>query len=103
MGLVGLLFGSMLANWARLTDHGRWVTTGGPYRLVRHPACLGLIVSALGTAVMLGSDWAMLPTGLLIGLVVIRTVLEDRALQAELPGYLGYTRRVPFRLLPGLW
>jgi protein-S-isoprenylcysteine O-methyltransferase Ste14 len=33
----------------------------------------------------------------------LRTALEDRMLQAELPGYADYTHQVPQRLLPGIW
>jgi protein-S-isoprenylcysteine O-methyltransferase Ste14 len=36
-------------------------------------------------------------------LLILRTFLEDRTLQAELPGYAEYARKVRFRLLPGLW
>jgi protein-S-isoprenylcysteine O-methyltransferase Ste14 len=32
-----------------------------------------------------------------------RAALEDRTLQAELPGYAEYARRVRYRLLPGVW
>ena len=30
-------------------------------------------------------------------------LLEDRTLQAELPGYTDYARRVRYRLMPGLY
>jgi len=33
----------------------------------------------------------------------VRTSLEDQTLQTELDGYEEYTRRVRFRLLPGVW
>jgi protein-S-isoprenylcysteine O-methyltransferase Ste14 len=36
-------------------------------------------------------------------LFVIRTALEDRMLQAELPGYKEYARGVRYRLLPDVW
>jgi hypothetical protein len=52
---------------------------------------------------LLGSWWAFVPAALsLVGLVV-RTALEDRTLQQELPGYAGYAARIRFRLIPGLW
>jgi protein-S-isoprenylcysteine O-methyltransferase Ste14 len=35
--------------------------------------------------------------------IVVRTAMEDRVLQQELPGYRRYTRRVRYRLLPGVW
>jgi protein-S-isoprenylcysteine O-methyltransferase Ste14 len=34
---------------------------------------------------------------------VIRTILEDRMLQAELPGYPDYVQQVRCRLVPGVW
>jgi protein-S-isoprenylcysteine O-methyltransferase Ste14 len=33
----------------------------------------------------------------------VRTVLEDRTLRAELPGYADYAARVRFRLVPGVF
>jgi protein-S-isoprenylcysteine O-methyltransferase Ste14 len=36
-------------------------------------------------------------------LLIIRTALEDRTLQAELNGYAEYARQVRYRLLPGIW
>jgi protein-S-isoprenylcysteine O-methyltransferase Ste14 len=34
---------------------------------------------------------------------VYLAALEDRTLQAELPGYAEYAWRVRYRLLPGVW
>ncbi len=34
---------------------------------------------------------------------VIRTALEDRTLQNELPGYQDYAQRVRYRLIPGIY
>jgi protein-S-isoprenylcysteine O-methyltransferase Ste14 len=36
-------------------------------------------------------------------LFAIRAVIEERALEAGLPGYANYITRVHYRLLPGLW
>ena len=52
---------------------------------------------------MLGSLWALVPGGLAVLLLVVRTVMEDRTLLEELPGYREYARRVRYRLLPGIW
>ena len=38
----------------------------------------------------LGSVWALVPAAVIVGLTVLRTVLEDRTLRAELPGYGQY-------------
>jgi protein-S-isoprenylcysteine O-methyltransferase Ste14 len=57
----------------------------------------------LGLPLALGSWWALIPGGLLALLFVVRTALEDRMLRDELPGYLAYTRRTCYRLIPGIW
>ena len=38
-----------------------------------------------------------------VATLVMRTALEDRTLQAELPDYSDYADRVRFRLIPGIW
>ena len=41
-----------------------------------------------------------LAASLLLG---VRTVLEDRTLHRELPGYADYAAETRHRLLPGIW
>ena len=52
---------------------------------------------------LLGSLWALLPALVMVAAMLIRTALEDRTLQAELPGYREYAQEVRYRLLPGIW
>ena len=85
------------------TERGPTVIAAGPYRLVRHPAYLGAIVFEISAPLLLGCWPALWLSLVSIGLLVLRTQLEDRTLQAELPGYLAYTRQVQKRLLPGIW
>ena len=109
------LLGNSLAGWAinsnpflssesRLqTDRAQKVASTGPYRFIRHPAYSATFLLWITTGLMLESWWAVIP-GFLAGLMmVIRTVLEDRMLIAELPGYAEYARQVRFRLFPGIW
>lgn len=84
-------------------DRGHVVCDTGPYRYVRHPGYAGNIPPLFGIVLALGSVWALIPAVFALGITVIRTVLEDRALQEDLPGYKDYARRVHFRLLPGVW
>jgi protein-S-isoprenylcysteine O-methyltransferase Ste14 len=85
------------------TDRGQKVIDTGPYAIVRHPGYVGGILFCVGTALCLGSVWALIPAGLASFLLVLRTRWEDQTLQAELPGYQEYTERVRYRLLPGVW
>jgi protein-S-isoprenylcysteine O-methyltransferase Ste14 len=85
------------------TDRGHTVATGGPYRFLRHPSYLGQIAVYLATPILLGSWWSCLVGAVCVLLILLRTALEDRTLQAELAGYKEYAGRVRFRLLPGIW
>ena len=85
------------------TDRGHVVCDSGPYRLVRHPGYAGNIPPLLGIVLALGSMWALIPAAVALIITVIRTVLEDRTLQEELPGYRDYVRRVRYRLIPGIY
>jgi protein-S-isoprenylcysteine O-methyltransferase Ste14 len=79
------------------------VCTSGPYRFVRHPGYVSLILFALLNPLILGSWWAFVPGGVMALLAVTRTALEDRTLQEELPGYRAYTQVTRYRLLPWAW
>ncbi len=95
---------TFLSRHARIQDdRGQVVVTSGPYRYVRHPMYLGIIVLFLGLAPALGSWYAWIPGAAIDVLFVVRTAREDRMLREELPGYDEYARRVRFRLVPGLW
>lgn len=84
-------------------DRGHTVTTHGPYRLVRHPGYAGSLVFNLALPLVLGSWWVFIPSLLTITLTFIRTALEDRTLQTELPGYPEYAAQTRYRLIPGVW
>jgi len=85
------------------SERGHTVVTGGPYHYVRHPAYVGAILYELAVPILLASWWALIASGLSAILLILRTALEDRALQSELTGYIDYARQVRHRLLPGIW
>jgi protein-S-isoprenylcysteine O-methyltransferase Ste14 len=84
-------------------DRGQHVCTAGPYGTIRHPGYAGMIISLLAYPLILGSWWGFLPNGILILIIAIRTALEDRTLQKELPGYKEYAQKVKYRLIPLIW
>jgi len=93
-----------LSRYARIQEErGQRVVTEGPYRVVRHPMYAMLIPFMLGIAFVLGSWWALVPAALIGGLMMVRTAMEDRMLQEELPGYREYAQKVRYRLFPGIW
>jgi protein-S-isoprenylcysteine O-methyltransferase Ste14 len=62
-----------------------------------------MLLSFLGSGLVLGSWWSLLPLIPAVVLMLRRTRLEDRYLREHLEGYDGYAERVRFRLLPGVW
>ncbi|MBN1224392.1 MAG: isoprenylcysteine carboxylmethyltransferase family protein [Candidatus Aminicenantes bacterium] len=84
-------------------DRGHTVCTTGPYRFVRHPMYVGVILICVFIPLSLGSLYALIPSALIIILFILRTFQEDRTLHEELPGYKEYAQRVLYRLLPGVW
>jgi protein-S-isoprenylcysteine O-methyltransferase Ste14 len=115
LGIVLFSFGWTLLTWAMLVNphfeatvriqidrHHRVVTTG-PYAVVRHPGYVGASLWVLGSPLIVGSAYGLVPAGITVGLLVLRTWLEDKTLQAELPGYADYAKQVCYRLLPGVW
>jgi protein-S-isoprenylcysteine O-methyltransferase Ste14 len=79
------------------------IVTRGPYRLLRHPGYLGMVVAIPASAVALGSWLALIPGLAFSGVIIRRTACEDRFLKMNLPGYNDYSARVRYRLLPGIW
>ena len=84
-------------------DRDHKVITTGPYRFVRHPMYLGLIVMLVAWPLVFGSAWAYGPALVAFVAYLIRTELEDRTLQRELPGYAEYARSTRYRLVPFVW
>ena len=85
------------------TDHDHTVCNSGPYQYVRHPGYAGGLIWYLMTPLILGSQWAYIPTIFVAALTVLRTSLEDKTLHAELPGYEEYAGQTRYRLIPGIW
>ncbi|PSL14544.1 methyltransferase family protein [Shimia abyssi] len=115
VGFISIALGYAFAAWAVAenrffysvvvvrTDQGHVVCDSGPYRYVRHPGYAGNIFALFGIVLALGSVWTLLPVVAALAIAVLRTVLEDRTLQEELPGYQDYAGRVPNRLIPGVF
>ena len=114
-GFILISLGYAFATWALAenrffssvvriqTDRGHEVCDSGPYRIVRHPGYAGNILALFGIVLFLSSVWTLIPAAVASVIAVIRTVLEDRALQEELPGYRDYARHVRYRLIPWVY
>jgi protein-S-isoprenylcysteine O-methyltransferase Ste14 len=106
MALVGwtLLSNPYASSAVRIQDEREHkVITHGPYAFIRHPMYLAVLLFSLGSGPALGSWWSGLALLPLVAVFVRRTLLEDRMLQAELPGYLAYAANVRWRVVPGVF
>lgn len=115
LAVIVVILGYVIGDWAMIVnkffsavvriqkEQNQTVISDGPYKFVRHPGYTGGILVLLSTPLMLGSLWALLPAGAVVGVTIVRTFLEDKTLQEELDGYKEYASKVKFRLLPGIW
>jgi protein-S-isoprenylcysteine O-methyltransferase Ste14 len=85
------------------TFEGQKVISTGPYALVRHPKYVGDLFLVLGTPLALGSWWALAFVVLTIPALAWRILDEEKLLKKDLPGYIEYTQKVQYRLVPYLW
>ena len=114
-GLILLILALALGDWAFVenkffsgtvriqTDRGHYVIETGPYRSVRHPGYVSATWSYLAIPLLFGSLWGLIPGLFTAALFILRTALEDKTLQEELPGYKEYTQKTKYRLWPGVW
>ncbi len=107
-GMVGLTWAMSVNKFfeptVRIqTDRGHMVIDTGPYAIVRHPGYVSFFLTMIGMPLSLGSVWALIPAVLVCLLLVPGTIWEDRTLRNELSGYEEYTKRVRYRLIPGVW
>jgi protein-S-isoprenylcysteine O-methyltransferase Ste14 len=115
LGLVVLNVGIVGITWAQAvnrhfepgvriqSDREHAVIDRGPYAFVRHPGYISGVLMLIGIALALGSPWSLLPALATIAVLALRTVLEERALSTDLPGYAEYTRRIRYRWIPRVW
>jgi protein-S-isoprenylcysteine O-methyltransferase Ste14 len=114
MAIAAFALSGLLQTWAMIanpffsplvrlqTERGHTVIADGPYRFVRHPGYLAMLISVPSSALAIGSWIGLIPAAAFVLVILRRTQLEDEFLQKKLPGYTYYASRVPGRLLPAL-
>jgi protein-S-isoprenylcysteine O-methyltransferase Ste14 len=115
LGIILIALGYAFGSWALAenrffsgtvriqAERGHVVCDSGPYRIMRHPGYAGNIWPLAGIVLALSSLWTLIPAAVAFIIIVVRTHLEDRTLQVELPGYREYAARVRYRLFPGIF
>lgn len=114
-GIICYLLFVVLFHWAMLSnahfegssriqkDRGHQVITAGPYKVVRHPGYVAMMLASITDPLIIGSPYALIPGVLAVVVTVIRTHFEDAMLRNELEGYAAYAQKTKFRLIPGVW
>jgi len=115
VGVAMILMGVGLRAWAMstlgrfftgavvLAEQHRVVDTG-PYRVVRHPAYAGVLLSMFGTGLALG-NWLSLMATVVFGLAAIvqRIMVEESVLTAGLGSEYVAFGRTRQRIVPWVW
>jgi protein-S-isoprenylcysteine O-methyltransferase Ste14 len=84
----------------RIDDHQ--VIDRGPYRLVRHPAYLGVIAAHIGFAAVFLNAVSLSAVLLLVVPAFVGRIRVEEPVLMRIPGYPEYARHHA-RLIPGLW
>lgn len=113
MALATFVLSSALQAWAMISnpffspvvriqsERSHTLIDSGPYRFVRHPGYLAMLISMPASALAIGSWFALIPATGFVLVIQHRAGIEDRFLRTHLPGYAEYAQRVssglPFR------
>ncbi len=114
VGVVLALCGLLMRTWANRVlgrfytrtlrvAEGQAIVQDGPYRVIRHPGYLGMILLWLGVSMATG-DWIILAVVVLVIAVsyYYRIETEEKMLMSMLPGYAEY-RSKTWRLIPPIY
>ncbi len=112
--LGGLLAGLALVAWAWAAMPPRTftvspepradgsITVRGPYRWVRHPMYLAVLLAAFSFTVGAPTAYRATATVGLLLVLVVKARFEERLLERRHPGYQDRMAGIP-RLVPGVW
>ena len=79
------------------------VVDTGLYSIIRHPMYAVTILLFLSIPLVLGS-WISFAVFLLYPILMVKRIRsEESLLEAELPGYKDYQKKVRYRLFPFIW
>ena len=84
-------------------ERNQRVITTGVYALVRHPMYLGAACLFAGAPLLMGSLAGIGSGVLLIVLLALRSIGEEKMLTDELDGYDEYKKKVKYRIIPFIW
>lgn len=114
-GIALVVAGGALRVWAIRTmrehfsyelrvEKGARIVDTGPYRLLRHPSYLGILLITLGGPLALASAWGLAAGALAMGVMIVLRVRSEEAVLREAFGaaYDAYAART-WRIVPYVW
>jgi protein-S-isoprenylcysteine O-methyltransferase Ste14 len=81
-------------------ERGHCLISRGPYRLMRHPGYLAMLISVPASALAIGSWLALVPAAIFCLVILKRVRAEEEFLQNNLAGYSEYMGQVRGQLFP---
>jgi protein-S-isoprenylcysteine O-methyltransferase Ste14 len=113
-GVATLLVGGVLRIWPMFVlgyrfsglvaiQPGHELVTTGPYRHVRHPSYLGMMLGLVGWALVFRSSIGLVVAVLGIPLLVERIESEEGLLASHFGAAYADYRRTTWRLVPGIY
>ena len=98
-GWSTVMLGRDLSIFPHPVEEARLVDSG-PYRLVRHPIYLAVIMGALGLALAFLNTAAAIVALVFIPFFMAKTGFEEDRLIEQVPGYRDYRSAIPYRIIP---
>ncbi|EJC98043.1 uncharacterized protein FOMMEDRAFT_129995 [Fomitiporia mediterranea MF3/22] len=86
-------------------EKSRIVSTG-LFSVVRHPAYATALLGEFGVVVMFWNYAPLLSFAICAVVFVMKIPIEEELLESDAnvgPEYVAYKKRVPYRLIPGIW
>ncbi len=81
---------------------GGYLALGGPYRFVRHPMYLAVLLGATGFCIGYGTPWRWPVLVALAVVLHLKARVEEVALASLHPGYADY-KKYTKRIVPFVW
>jgi len=106
------ILGTALQTWAMIvnpffspvvrlqSERGHHLITTGPYKFIRHPGYLAMLISVPCSALAIGSWVAVVPASRFVTLMFRRMITEDAFLRNNLCDYATYSEHVTSRVVP---
>lgn len=91
-----------LSRTVEVQENQKVIDTG-LYGVVRHPMYMATITLFLSIPLILGSVYAFLIFLIYPVLITKRIINEETVLKERLDGYIEYTKKVKYRLIPYIW